>query len=151
VPGLESMCGINGIRLRSAITLARLRRAIHAMNGALAHRGPDGDGVWIDDTSSAAFGHRRLSIIDLSAAAAQPMQTDDGSVVMVFNGEIYNFSVLRSELCQKGYTFRSRGDSEVALKAFHCWGTAAFSRLNGMFAMGAFSDWSAITGENDIH
>jgi len=130
------MCGINGILLRSAITPAGLRRAINAMNGALAHRGPDGDGIWVDETSSAAFGHRRLSIIDLSAAAAQPMQTDDGSVVMVFNGEIYNFSVLRSELRQKGYRFRSRGDSEVALNAFHCWGTAAFSRLNGMFAMG---------------
>jgi asparagine synthase (glutamine-hydrolysing) len=135
---LEPMCGINGILPRSATAPTSLRRAIHAMNDAIAHRGPDGDGIWVDDASSAAFGHRRLSIIDLSAAAAQPMQSDDGGVVMVFNGEIYNFPALRSELCQHGYSFRSHGDSEVALKAFHCWGTAAFGRLNGMFAIALF-------------
>jgi asparagine synthase (glutamine-hydrolysing) len=109
------------------------------MNGALVHRGPDDEGIWVDDASATAFGHRRLSIIDLSAAAAQPMQTADGAVVMVFNGEIYNFPSLRSELCQHGYTFRSQGDSEVALKAFHCWGPNAFGRFNGMFAI-AFLD-----------
>jgi len=129
------MCGINGLLLRGAVAPGRLRDAVRAMNAAIAHRGPDGDGVWIDEPLRAAFGHRRLSIIDLSAAAAQPMQTDDGRVVMVFNGEVYNFPALRSELRQHGYTFTSHGDSEVALKAFHCWGPAAFSRLNGMFAI----------------
>jgi asparagine synthase (glutamine-hydrolysing) len=132
------MCGINGLLLRGTVAPGRLRDAIRAMNAAIAHRGPDGNGVWIDEASGAAFGHRRLSIIDLSASAAQPMQTNDDRVVMVFNGEIYNFPALRSELRQHGYTFRSHGDSEVALKAFRCWGPAAFSRMNGMFAIALF-------------
>jgi asparagine synthase (glutamine-hydrolysing) len=132
------MCGINGLLVRGTVAPGRLQDAIRAMNEAIGHRGPDGDGVWIDEPSGTAFGHRRLSIIDLSASAAQPMQTNDDRVVMVFNGEVYNFPALRSELRQHGYTFRSHGDSEVALKAFHCWGPAAFSRMNGMFAIALF-------------
>ena len=109
------------------------------MNATLAHRGPDGSGHWSDPEHRVAFGHRRLSIIDLSEAAAQPMLSEDGLVAMTFNGEVYNFGDIRRELIQRGYVFRSHGDSEVVLKAFHCWGPDAFAKFNGMFAI-AFYD-----------
>jgi asparagine synthase (glutamine-hydrolysing) len=107
-------------------------QVLEAMTQLLAHRGPDGRGVWIDDGIGLA--HTRLSILDLSAASSQPMVTSDGSCVLVFNGEIYNYQDLREELQQEGETFRSRSDTEVLLMGYRRWGKSVLERLRGMFA-----------------
>lgn len=99
----------------------------------MARRGPDGEGCYGDD--SAALGHRRLAIIDLSESGKQPMQDCTGRYVITFNGEIYNYRDLRRELELAGAKFRSRSDTEVILEGYKAWGTQAFSRLNGMFAL----------------
>jgi asparagine synthase (glutamine-hydrolysing) len=103
------------------------------MSRALAHRGPDGDGHWID--GPIGFGHRRLAIIDLSAAAAQPMLSADGRFTIIYNGETYNFRELRHELVSRGRHFRTTSDTEVVIEAVAEWGTAVIERFNGMFAL----------------
>lgn len=99
----------------------------------LEHRGPDDQGIWVG--AGIALGHARLSIIDLTAAGHQPMPNEDGSLQIVFNGEIYNFLELRAELSERGYQFKSHTDTEVVLNGYHCWGEQVFRRLRGMFAM----------------
>jgi asparagine synthase (glutamine-hydrolysing) len=106
------------------------------MTDAVAHRGPDGEGFFVD--SFVGLGHRRLSIIDLSPAGHQPMISADGQYVLTYNGEIYNYQELRVELEALGYQFRSRTDSEVVLYAYAEWGAKALLRFNGMFA---FAIW----------
>lgn len=130
------MCGIAGIFnvLGAPVSVSVLKR----MADAVRHRGPDGEGIW--SSSFIGFGHRRLAILDLSPLGHQPMQTDDGTVVLVYNGEIYNFQNLRLELEAKGYQFRSSGDTEVLLNAYHAWGEKCVERLNGMFA---FAVWDS--------
>jgi len=128
------MCGITGIfntdgRPVSVVTL-------RGMTDAIAHRGPDGEGFYTD--SFVGFGHRRLAIIDLSAAAHQPMATPEGDVVLTYNGEVYNFQELRIELEAKGHHFRSRSDTEVVLYAYKEWGFKCLDKFNGMFA---FAVW----------
>lgn len=125
------MCGIAGILNldRAPVSPVVLRR----MTDAIAHRGPDGDGTWVEE--GVGFGHRRLAIIDLSPAGHQPMMSGDGRYVMTYNGEVYNFQELRVELEARGHQFRSRSDTEVVLNAYAEWGPAAVSRLNGMFAL----------------
>lgn len=124
------MCGIAGfINLNGGPAETILLRR---MTATIAHRGPDGEGFFTD--GEVAIGHRRLSIIDLSAAGHQPMQTSDGRFVLSYNGEVYNFEELRIELEAAGYRFRSRTDSEVVLNAWAAWGTKSLDRLNGMFA-----------------
>ncbi len=108
---------------------------LDAMTDALAHRGPDGRGVHHEP--GVALGHRRLAIIDI-AGGAQPMHAADGSAVLVFNGEIYNFRELRRELEASGCSFRSHSDSEVLLQAYGAWGPSCVERLQGMFA---FAIW----------
>lgn len=103
------------------------------MTDTLAHRGPDGSGVWV--RGRCGFGHRRLSIVDL-AGGAQPMTNPDESVVVTFNGEIYNHKDLRRDLESHGHRFRSNSDTEVLVHGFRQWGTGLPSRLNGMFAFG---------------
>ncbi|WBY00720.1 asparagine synthase (glutamine-hydrolyzing) [Ramlibacter tataouinensis] len=114
-----------------------------AMRDRLAHRGPDGHGLEIRHTSamSVALAHRRLSIVDLSEAASQPMASADGRQLIAFNGEIYNFVELRKELEAQGETFRSRSDTEVLLAAYRRWGPDCLQRLNGMFA---FAVWDEV-------
>lgn len=107
------------------------------MAGAIAHRGPDGEGVFVDGPLGLA--HRRLAVIDLTQAAAQPMTSDDGSLVLVYNGEIYDHSELRRGLERRGHVFRSRSDTEVLLRALTEWGPSVIERLNGMFAFAAWS------------
>ena len=107
------------------------------MTDALFHRGPDGEGQWID--KNIGFGHRRLSIIDPTPAGHQPMVTSDSRFVLTYNGEIYNFKELRNELESKGYMFFSQTDSEVVLYALVEWGSDALLKFNGMFAL-AFWD-----------
>lgn len=125
------MCGIAGIFDTAGGRPAP--ETVRAMARTLAHRGPDNEGVHV--SGPCALGHRRLSIIDLSEAGNQPMLSADGRYAMVYNGELYNFNELRTELEDLGCTFVSRSDSEVALQAFIQWGVDAFSRFNGMFAL----------------
>ncbi|MFC1461865.1 asparagine synthetase B family protein, partial [Verrucomicrobiota bacterium] len=106
------------------------------MADTMAHRGPDQHGVFCCDGVS--LGHRRLSIIDLSDHGRQPMANEDGTVRLVFNGEIYNFQELREELQSKGHDFISRSDSEVVIHAYEEYGIEAINRLRGMFA---FAIW----------
>ena len=113
------------------------------MADALAHRGPDDRGYYTDESRGIALAHNRLSIIDLSAAGHQPMLSEDGGTVLVYNGELYNFRELRSELEELGHRFVSRTDSEVVLRSFMAWGAGCLSRFCGMFA---FAVWSAETG-----
>src|SRR5579859_116682 len=125
------MCGIAGI-----VGEHPTADQISAMLACLAHRGPDGQGQAIRD-GRVALGHRRLAIIDLTEAAAQPMRSRAGSEV-IFNGEIYNYLELREELQAGGATFRTASDTEVLLEAYDRWGTDFLSRLNGMFAFAIY-------------
>ncbi|MES1943253.1 asparagine synthase [Salinisphaera sp. PC39] len=129
------MCGITGILQAGAD--ARGLAPIDAMRDALTHRGPDDKGTWIDtDGGRVALGHRRLSVVDLSPAGAQPMVSEDGRYVLAFNGEIYNFRTLRETLHGHGHTFRGTSDTEVALAAFLEWGIEeSLRRFEGMFAI----------------
>jgi asparagine synthase (glutamine-hydrolysing) len=129
------MCGIVGqINLNnSPVSPVILKK----MTDVIAHRGPDGEGHWIEE--GVGLGHRRLSIIDLSPAGHQPMISADHRYVLTYNGEIYNFRELRTELEAKGYWFRSQTDSEVVLYSLAEWGTDALLKFNGMFAL-AFWD-----------
>src|SRR3954452_19664571 len=126
------MCGINGIVSGASGVAPAMREQVVAMNRALSHRGPDDEGEFVDD--GIALGHRRLSIIDLSDAERQPMFNEDGSLVLVFNGEIYNYIELIAELQALGHIFRSRSDSEVILHAYEQWGDGCVQRFNGMWA-----------------
>lgn len=99
------------------------------------HRGPDASGVWIAPEGLAAFGHRRLSIIDTSIESNQPFISTDGGLIVVFNGEIYNYLELRQQLEAKGVVFRTQGDTEVLLAAYDEWGVNCLQRLNGMWAL----------------
>jgi asparagine synthase (glutamine-hydrolysing) len=128
------MCGIAGILHRDGAPASIM--ALRSMTDLIAHRGPDGEGHLVE--GPIGLGHRRLAIIDLSPAGAQPMTTRDGRYTLTYNGEIYNFNELRASLQARGYRFNSRSDSEVLLYAFAHWGPAALSRLNGMFA---FAIW----------
>jgi asparagine synthase (glutamine-hydrolysing) len=123
------MCGIAGTVSWEAPPDAD---AVRAMTGALAHRGPDADGFFC--RGPIAVGHRRLAIIDLTDAGREPMIDLDGRCVVAFNGEIYNFRELRSELETDGARFASRTDTEVILEAYKRWGLGCLARFNGMFA-----------------
>jgi asparagine synthase (glutamine-hydrolysing) len=132
------MCGITGvINLNGNPVLPAI---LQKMTDSIAHRGPDGEGHWIE--GNVGMGHRRLAIIDLSPAGHQPMITSDQRYVLSFNGEIYNFRDLRAELETAGYCFRSKTDSEVVLYALAYWGSSALLKFNGMFAL-AFWDCKA--------
>lgn len=123
------MCGLCGVAGFGNETL------VAAMTAKLAHRGPDDEGVEFLGDAAVGMGFRRLSIVDLSSEGHQPMAAEDGSVVLVYNGEIYNFRDLRTELESKGERFRSTSDTEVILRLYMREGPAAIHRLNGMFAV----------------
>ncbi|MFM6004338.1 MAG: asparagine synthetase B family protein, partial [Sphaerospermopsis kisseleviana] len=128
------MCGITGILNLDGEPVSPL--ILKNMTDAIAHRGPDGEGQYIDHYLG--LGHRRLAIIDLSAAGHQPMMTKDGRLILSFNGEIYNYNELRIELESLGYQFHSHTDTEVVLYAYAQWGEQSLDRFNGMFA---FAIW----------
>ena len=134
------MCGITGVLdCGGARTEDALLGAVLAMTNAVAHRGPDDSGLWVDAAAGVALGHRRLSILDPSPAGHQPMASADGRYVMTFNGEIYNFLELRAELKEEGCVFRGHSDTEVLLAAICEWGVErALMRSNGMLA---FAVW----------
>jgi len=125
------MCGITGIIHLDGAPVSPV--VLKQMTDAIAHRGPDGEGHWID--GNVGIGHRRLAIIDLSPAGHQPMISADQRYVLSYNGEIYNFREVRVELEAAGFLFRSGTDSEVVLHALAHWGTTALLRFNGMFAL----------------
>lgn len=134
------MCGIAGLWDITADGSTSDRAAnIRAMTSIQAHRGPDADGFWFDHAAGVALGHRRLSIIDLSPAGAQPMVSADGRYVLTYNGEGYNAQDLRTELEERGHRFRGYSDTEVLVEGFACWGIEeTIRRFNGMFAIGVW-------------
>jgi asparagine synthase (glutamine-hydrolysing) len=146
---IYSMCGITGI-IQSDPTSFN-KHHLKKMTDALAHRGPDGEGLWQNDAGNVLFGHRRLSIIDLSYAGHQPMHfsplstggeqpsiTKVGSeargarYTIIHNGEIYNYIELKAELQKKGYLFRSQTDTEVIIASYDCWGDECLPLQSGM-------------------
>jgi asparagine synthase (glutamine-hydrolysing) len=129
------MCGITGIISSDCLKISRER--LQRMTDAIAHRGPDGEGFWINQEGNAGFGHRRLSIIDLSMAAAQPMHYLDHYTI-VYNGEIYNYPELKETLGKKGYLFHTQSDTEVILAAYDCFREECLGYFDGMFA---FAIW----------
>ena len=122
--GIVAMLGLNEAPADKAV--------VERMTASLWHRGPDGGGIWI--AGPVGFGFRRLSILDLSPAADQPMSSDDGQTILVFNGEIFNYIELRRELEALGHKFKSTGDTEVLLHAYRQWGRECVHKLNGMWA-----------------
>ncbi|MBS1778707.1 MAG: asparagine synthase (glutamine-hydrolyzing) [Bacteroidetes bacterium] len=128
------MCRIAGIIDKQNINLAH---TIAEMRDSMAHGGPDHAGIYTDDAVRLALGHRRLSIIDLSENGNQPMQSNDGKLIIAFNGEIYNFRELRDEL-KDFYSFHTHSDTEVILAAYTKWGVRCFPKLKGMFALALY-------------
>lgn len=131
------MCGIAGafLKRRDLCALTEVKR----MCSRIIHRGPDAEGFWSGLDGSLAFGHRRLSIIDLSELGAQPMTSSSGAFTVTYNGEIYNFREIRRELEALGYEFRGHSDTEVLVEAVDCWGVReATAKFIGMFA---FAIW----------
>jgi len=105
-----------------------------SMRDSLTHGGPDDAGIYLEKNKAIGLAHRRLSIIDLSSTGHQPMCTEDGSLVITYNGEVYNFNEIKNELQKKGYIFKSTSDTEVVLKSYQEWGLEAVNRFRGMFA-----------------
>jgi asparagine synthase (glutamine-hydrolysing) len=126
------MCGILGVATSGPerMDVALLKQQLDT----LQHRGPDGHGVWVSPDWNVALAHRRLAIIDLSPSGRQPMEDASGSLVVVFNGEIYNYRSLRDELIALGSSFHTASDTEVLLEAYRVWGVDCLARLDGMFA-----------------
>jgi len=132
------MCGIAGIwDFNSAVTISHIKQ----MTDVLAHRGPDGEGLWSSADGKLALGHRRLSIIDLSEKGVQPMHYAE-RYTLTYNGEIYNYTELKESLLKKGYAFRTNTDSEVLLAAYHEYKEDCLKYFDGMFA---FAIWDAVT------
>ncbi len=134
------MCGIVGAFSFSSNSFEITEPYIKIMRDTMQHRGPDGAGLWISDNKKIGFGHRRLSIIDLSNSAAQPMSNEDDSLWVTFNGEIYNHADIRKELQQTGnHNFKTNhSDTEIILHAFEEWGVDCLHKFRGMFAFALF-------------
>jgi len=126
------MCGITGLVGDFS------KESLSLMTNSIAHRGPDGDGLWFSEDERVGLGHRRLAIIDLSSAARQPMHSVDSRYVVVFNGEIYNFTELASLLEQKGYVFNRNSDTAILAPLFDLYGHRMLHKLSGIFA---FAIW----------
>ncbi len=129
------MCGIVAVAAREA---GRPRPPLDAMRDSIRHRGPDDSGSWWSDDGRVGLAMRRLAIIDLSPGGHQPMSDSAGRWWITFNGEIYNYRLLRAELEKLGHRFRTASDTEVLLEAYGEWGTDCLSRLNGMFAFALY-------------
>lgn len=134
------MCGFVAIFAFGIIQEAINPRELLRIRDYMRRRGPDGQGEWFSKDGRMGMGHRRLSIIDLSEAGAQPMSNEDGSLHIVFNGEIYNYRELRKELIEKGHHFRSASDTEVILHLYEDVGEKAVTRLRGMFAFALWEE-----------
>ncbi len=130
------MCGILGVVDEKGVD----EKLFKKMRDTMVHRGPDDAGIWISRKNLVGLAHRRLSIIDLSEAGRQPMSDSEGKIWIIFNGEIYNFQEIQTELKEKGYRFRSHSDTEVIINAYKEWGTDCLHKFNGMFAFGIYDD-----------
>lgn len=130
------MCGIFGIATVRSRALDEPDRLVCRLRDLMTHRGPDGEGLWRDQ--SAVLAHRRLAVLDPTSAGAQPMQSADGRWVIVYNGELYNDADLRGDLARAGVRFRTACDTETLVEALAAWGESAIERLRGMYAFGAF-------------
>ena len=135
------MCGIGGITLKPGVEL-NLQPLLERVNKIQHHRGPDGQGLWQNSSSTVGLCHNRLAILDLTPAGAQPMQSADSRFVVVFNGEIYNYRELKTLLESRGVLFRSESDTEVLLESYRAWGEGMLFRLRGMFAFAIFDSKS---------
>lgn len=129
------MCGIVGIFDPSGRSSMISEEILEGMTRAIVHRGPDDDGLFIDNSGKVGLGFRRLSILDLSYAGHQPMATEDGDIVLTFNGEVYNHQEIRDGLEKRGYRYRSQTDTESLLYAYREYGPSFVDRLIGMFAI----------------
>ncbi len=129
------MCRISGIIDKASDSIYK---DILVMRDAMKHGGPDSAGVYCDDTVNLALGHRRLSLLDLTAAGDQPMKDNGGNVILVFNGEIYNFIDLKAELSAAGCQFHTHCDTEVIIQAYLQWGNDCYARFKGMFAIALY-------------
>jgi len=131
------MCGINGFLSKNGLN--SVDEKLKKMNQKIIHRGPDEDGFFFESNENVSIGMamRRLSIIDL-ASGKQPIYSQDKQKVILFNGEIYNFKLLREDLISKGYTFYTSCDTEVVVNLYDCYGVESFSMLDGMFAFSIY-------------
>lgn len=129
------MCGVFGFIGNPA---QQHRSRVEVAIAMMAHRGPDGEGSWVSPDGRVVLGHRRLSIIDLSNRAAQPMQDSTGRYLITYNGEIYNYIEVRVELRRLGVVFQTESDTEVILEAYKQWGESCLDRFNGMFAFALY-------------
>ncbi len=138
------MCGIAGAYVFEGSDFRVTEPYLAVMRDTMVHRGPDGDGAWIHENGRVGFAHRRLAIIDLSEAANQPMSNRDGSIRIVFNGEIYNHAEIRSELESEGHDSwkTSHSDTEVIIRAYEQWGIDCVHRFRGMFAFALWDNRS---------
>ena len=132
------MCGIAGFISLKGRTLDNGEKVLKCMGELLAHRGPDGEGTWTDDAGKVGLAHRRLSIIDLSSAGAQPMKGRDGTIITL-NGEIYNYLELRKSL-SGSWDFSSESDTETVLAAYDKYGEDCVDHLRGMFSFAIWDD-----------
>ena len=130
------MCGIAGVFTARSEGMAV---GVARMTDQIRHRGPDGEGIWIDVEAGIGLGHRRLSVLDLSSAGQQPMQSASGRWAVVFNGEIYNHLDIRGEIDSvAGVAWRGHSDTETLVRAIELWGMEdTLPKLRGMFAIGA--------------
>ena len=131
------MCRISGI-INQSISTVELKAMVKEMCTIMRHGGPDDEGIFTDEIAGLVLGHRRLSLIDLSTSGHQPMEYADGKYQISFNGEIYNYKELKSQLQREGYWFKTNSDTEVILAAFASIGTAAFEKLSGIFAFALY-------------
>lgn len=138
------MCGIAGIFAYGVAAAPVSKSELEACCDRMKARGPDGAGRWISANGRVGLGHRRLSVIDLSEAGSQPMMSQDGRLVVTFNGEIYNYRELRADLERRGHIFRAHSDTEVLLHGYREHGTALVRRLRGMFA---FAIWDEVKSQ----
>lgn len=131
------MCGITGIVNRRANVK---HDHLAQMTDSIAHRGPDAKGLFVNQNKTCGLGHRRLSILDLSEAANQPMYSSCENYSLVYNGELYNYKALRAQLEQEGHDFKTTSDTEVVLYAFMTWGPKCVEKFNGMFAFALWNE-----------
>jgi len=136
------MCGILGILSFERNSFSVQRESLKQMLDTMAHRGPDGEGIWISHDQKIGFGHRRLSILDLSSSADQPMSDEEETIQVIFNGEIYNHADIRKELIEKGYSRwkTDHSDTEVIVHAFKEWGIESIHKFRGMFAIAIWDE-----------
>ncbi|RYZ93895.1 MAG: asparagine synthetase B, partial [Sphingobacteriaceae bacterium] len=138
------MCRIAGV-LSSNLNIRETEHQVRVMCDVMQHGGPDDEGFFADEQANIVFGHRRLSIIDLSKSGHQPMADIDKRTRITFNGEIYNYRELKTQLVASGVNFHSNTDTEVILMAYLQWGVAAFQKFRGMFAFALYDATKKIT------